>query len=173
MADNVVLNVGAGGATLATDDIGGVQYQRVKVSFGTDGSAADVSLAAGLPVVEALQSPQVSYVTIVGLAAGNTTNLDSTQITSGTAGKLLSIVFGSSVPLKGLLQTVLNGVGTTRVALFSKAGEEHTIRFPSKEFVTQVYSATVGLDGFRLQVTNLDTSQAADVYCTFFYDETT
>jgi hypothetical protein len=37
MADNVVLNAGSGGATAASDDIGGVQYQRVKLTLGADG----------------------------------------------------------------------------------------------------------------------------------------
>jgi hypothetical protein len=37
MADNVILNPGAGGATAASDDIGGIQYQRVKLTLGADG----------------------------------------------------------------------------------------------------------------------------------------
>src|SRR3990167_7421797 len=36
MADDIVLNAGAGGATLATDDIVGVHYQKVKLVDGTD-----------------------------------------------------------------------------------------------------------------------------------------
>ena len=35
MVDNVTLNTGSGGETLATDDVGGVQYQRVKLVDGT------------------------------------------------------------------------------------------------------------------------------------------
>ena len=50
MADNTLLNAGAGGDTIATDDIGGVKYQRVKVTFGVDGVAADVTATAPLPV---------------------------------------------------------------------------------------------------------------------------
>lgn len=46
MADNVVLNAGAGGDTAAADDVGGVKYQRVKRSFGRDGTAADVGTGA-------------------------------------------------------------------------------------------------------------------------------
>lgn len=49
MADNTVLNVGTGGDTIATDDIGGVKYQRVKPAFGADGSASDVSSSNPLP----------------------------------------------------------------------------------------------------------------------------
>ena len=37
MADNVVANLGEGGATFATDDIGGVQYPRHKIIIGADG----------------------------------------------------------------------------------------------------------------------------------------
>lgn len=50
MADNVAITAGAG-TTIATDDIGGgVQVQRVKATFGTDGTATDVSAANPLPV---------------------------------------------------------------------------------------------------------------------------
>lgn len=40
MADNVAITPGTG-ATIAADDIGGVLHQRVKLSLGADGSAAD------------------------------------------------------------------------------------------------------------------------------------
>lgn len=51
MADNIVLNAGSGGATIAADDISSVWHQRVKVEYGADGSATDVSLANPLPVL--------------------------------------------------------------------------------------------------------------------------
>lgn len=50
MADNTLLNAGSGGDTIATDDIGGVKHQRVKLSIGPDGSATDASNAAPVPV---------------------------------------------------------------------------------------------------------------------------
>lgn len=46
MADNVNITPGSG-AVAATDDIGGVQYQRVKINVGADGSANDVTPPAG------------------------------------------------------------------------------------------------------------------------------
>lgn len=49
MSDNVGYTPGAG-TSIATDDVGGVQYQRVKVAHGTDGNATDTSSAAPLPV---------------------------------------------------------------------------------------------------------------------------
>jgi hypothetical protein len=48
MADNVTLNAGAGGATCATDDVGGVQFQKVKLDIGADGVSLPV--AGALPV---------------------------------------------------------------------------------------------------------------------------
>lgn len=52
MADNTTLNAGTGGDVIATDDIAGVKYQRVKVNFGADGVASDVSSTNPLPVAE-------------------------------------------------------------------------------------------------------------------------
>ena len=50
MTDNTVLNPGTGGDTIATDDIAGVKYQRIKAGFGGDGVYTDVSAADPLPV---------------------------------------------------------------------------------------------------------------------------
>jgi len=50
MADNTVLPAGVGGDTIATDDIGGVKYQRVKPSWGSDGVAVDVDASNPLPI---------------------------------------------------------------------------------------------------------------------------
>lgn len=51
MADNVTIDPGAGGATVAADDVGGVHYQRVKLDAGGDGVSTPVVSGAGLPVV--------------------------------------------------------------------------------------------------------------------------
>ena len=51
MADNTTLNPGTGGDVIASDDIGGVKHQRVKIGFGVDGLYTDVSHSHHLPVV--------------------------------------------------------------------------------------------------------------------------
>lgn len=48
MADNISLP--GAGQTVATDEIGGVQYQRVKIAWGPDGVANDVQIGEPLPV---------------------------------------------------------------------------------------------------------------------------
>jgi len=51
MADNVTLNAGSGGSTVAADDIGGVQYPRSKIVIGADGTNdGDVSATNPLPI---------------------------------------------------------------------------------------------------------------------------
>ncbi len=48
MADNTTLDAGSGGDTIATDDIAGVKYQRVKVTAGADGTATDIIAGGGV-----------------------------------------------------------------------------------------------------------------------------
>jgi hypothetical protein len=54
MADNTVLNSGSGGDTVASDDIAGIKYQRVKLIHGADGvNDGDVANGNPLPVDDA------------------------------------------------------------------------------------------------------------------------
>lgn len=48
MADNITLNSGSGGSVVASDDIGGVHFQRVKLALGADGSATDAPIGGGV-----------------------------------------------------------------------------------------------------------------------------
>lgn len=60
MADNLGYTPGSG-ATVASDDIGGVQYQRVKIGVGADGVAVDVSSTDPMPVLLSDPSPATSF----------------------------------------------------------------------------------------------------------------
>jgi hypothetical protein len=50
MADNTTLNAGTGGDVIATDDIGGVKYQIVKMAYGPLDTATLVSSSNALPI---------------------------------------------------------------------------------------------------------------------------
>jgi hypothetical protein len=50
MADNTELNPGVGGDVIASDDIGGVKYQRVKLGWGGDGVYNEVDASLPYPV---------------------------------------------------------------------------------------------------------------------------
>ncbi len=173
MADDLVLNPGALGATLATDEIAGRHFQRVKATFGPDGTAGDVTAANPFPVdAQPLTTAKTSLATSTDLAASASTDLDSAQVSVATTAQLIGLMITSSVPLKAVLKTLLNGSESSDLAVFfTSASNNQPIWMPSKLFFTQVYDATAGLDGFRITVTNLDPTQASDVYCTFLYDE--
>lgn len=72
MADNITLNAGAGGDTVAADDVGGAKYQRSKRTLGRDGIVADVA----------------SMTRVLSAAAANQ---DSTVIKNG-AGTLYGLI---------------------------------------------------------------------------------
>jgi len=61
MADNISITPGVG-VDVATDEVGGKHYQRIKVSHGADGEATDTSADAPLPTLaraEVNDAPQV------------------------------------------------------------------------------------------------------------------
>ena len=65
MADNTTINPGASGDIIATDDIAGAKYQRVKLIHGADGTNdGDVSTANPYPV----QVNRISTATLSNVA---------------------------------------------------------------------------------------------------------
>lgn len=78
MADNVAITAGSG-TVIATDEIGGVNYQRVKPAWGTDGTAVDVSASNPLPVaaygelVEAIEALRMAVQALLRSGVGLST----------------------------------------------------------------------------------------------------
>ena len=109
MADNTTLNAGTGGDVIASDDIGGVKHQRVKVEFGADGSATDVSAANPLPSAVYSRTSKVAVTPTVTTAAYTAGNVVGGILTfsgvfdSANAGMLQAIrVRAKSVQTAGL-----------------------------------------------------------------------
>lgn len=173
MADNVTSNPGVDGVTWHTDEIGGVHFPEYKLAFGPKDTAIYVSHANPFPVdIYAITTPVTARVTTTDLASGASFDLDSAQIASGKTGELVAVSISSSIPVKADLHTVLNATPSAALeTLFAPAGSTKIFKFPSKKFFTVSESASIGFDGFRLTVTNLDPADAADVYVTFYYDE--
>lgn len=114
MADNVAITPGSG-ATVAADDIGGVLHQRVKVSIGADGSAADLAFggalaAASLPATIATDDPLQAKLGIVTETAPA-----SDTASSGLNGRLQRVA-QRLTSLIALLPTAL-GQGTMAQSL--------------------------------------------------------
>lgn len=113
MADNFVTNPGSGGSTFASDDISSVQYPRVKPSWGADGTAVDVSVAAPLPVQMVGQAAD-------GLSVHRSIDLDegTLEVVKASAGTVYAIYAYNSATAKRYVKfsnAASGTVGTTAV----------------------------------------------------------
>jgi hypothetical protein len=120
MADNVAITPGSG-AIAAADDIGGVLYQRVKVSHGADGSATDTSVSDPLPIaaygelVEAIEAMRMAVQALtrtIGLVTVDpATGRLRAEVVQATAANLLATVSLAASQTLGTLsnQTQMGG----------------------------------------------------------------
>lgn len=138
MTDNVVTSPpsGPGGATIACDDIGGVQHQRVKLVLGNDGvSDGDVSTTNPMPVLGEVTinplPPSRTYIRRFGL-----------NNTVGTTHELIDTI-GATAPYMPSSPVTIEAVSTSAADANPGAGA-HTIRIH-------------GLDaGFNLKTVDLN-----------------
>ena len=101
MADNVAITAGAG-TTIAADDVGaGVLHQRVKVTWGPDGTGTDADVGAGLPVdggdnfiVQVAPTVTAGAYTADDCIGGEMTIANAARI-SGDGGTLVGITMAS------------------------------------------------------------------------------
>ena len=173
MPDNIQLDAGSDGDVLAADLISGTKHQRVKVQYGDDGLATDVSDANPLPVDNnPVESIQTNTGNSTATAAGGSDDIDSTQVSSGKTGQLLQVIVSATIFYKAELKIVTNGVAGSVVHTWIGGPILPFPYTPShKTLHTIAQDVTAGLDGFRVTVTNLDTNEAADIYATFEWDE--
>lgn len=118
MADNVTYTPGSG-ATIAADDIGGVLHQRVKISVGADGAAADLSTTTPMPTqeqgelveaIEALRMAVGSLAKTIGYGLPNTSGQQIVEVRQATAANLNATVTGTltGVTTVSTVSTVTN-----------------------------------------------------------------
>ena len=114
MVDNVLLNpASASGAVMATDDIGGVHYQIVKVSFGALDTQTPITSAAPLPVGDGGGSLTVDgAVTVSGTVNVSATSASALIVTDDGD---FSIATTSAAPLVITDAGNLNIAGTVTV----------------------------------------------------------
>ena len=116
MVDNTELNAGTGGNTIATDDIAGIHHQRVKVEFGEDGAAIDVSAVNPLPVEVANGPPGPgTYDTFGHLVTGQLNNQVDVQFFRDTPQNLVTVsTTGSGAAVQNVGGALFSsGVDTT------------------------------------------------------------
>lgn len=161
MADNTQLNVGTGGDLIASDDIAGVKHQRVKVEFGADGSATDVSSASPLPVtvsgtVSIAANGVISTVnsTAVALGIGGVftgTSEDSTEFSDVR----VSVFSDQASAVDGLqMQQSSNGTNWDNIDSYSVpagTGKIFSVGVSARFFRIAYTNGAVAQTAFRLQ----------------------
>lgn len=93
MANNTTLNTGTGGDVIATDDIAGVKYQRIKLTDGVEDSTVAATVTAGnaLKVDGSAVTQPVSGTVTANIGTGAVTNagtfaVQETQVIADNAG---------------------------------------------------------------------------------------
>lgn len=147
MADNVVLNAGTGGDTVAADDVGGVKYQVVKVAVGADGAASLVSNSNPVPVsdaggaltvdgtVAATQSGTWNVGTVTTVTTVSAVTAISNALPAGTNNigdvDVLSVVPGTGATALGKAVDSAAGATDTGVALLAVRDDALTTLTPA------------------------------------------
>lgn len=114
-------------------------------------------------------NPATEDVTSAALAAGSSVDLDSTDVGATTL-KVAQIDITASVPWKARVMTVADAVETVHTVLFGPANTTLPWKPPHRDYIQQG-AAGAGFDGFRVEMTNMDNLDAADVYCTYYTEE--
>jgi hypothetical protein len=150
MADDTTLNPGSGGDVIATDDISGVKFQRVKLIHGADGTNdGDVAATNPLPV-------EISNANLV-----STDNSSSTPLTGGATftgtGEDVSDYCGISVQVFASHVSADDGLSMEFSTDGSNWDEKHTATVAattSREFTFPAHAKF-----FRVVYTNNSTAQ--------------
>ena len=120
MPDNVTIKDGAGAnSVIASDDIGGVNYQRVKIALGADGTAVDASASNPVPTaevgelleaIEALRFAVGALTRTIGMALPNAQGFPIMEIRQATAANLnVNVQGGVTANIgSGTLQALTN-----------------------------------------------------------------
>lgn len=133
MADNLAVS----GGTCATDDVGGVQFQRVKVCWGVDGTGTDTTATTPLPTVVVATGITSSGPTSVTSAAADTLILAANTQRRGCA-----ITNDSTATLKLSLGT--NAASATAFTVSIAAAGYYEVPFGYSGQIRGIWSAAYG-----------------------------
>ena len=144
----------------------GTTWDRIRTA-NTGRLQVDVVTGGGTDTpTSPINRPQTS----TALAAGSSANLQTVDLGSSGTLKLAKVRVGSSVACKWIIQAVDNAVATELTTVFTQAGTSEEFQPRHRNYWSHTFSANAGFDGFQVNATNLDASEAADVYATMEYE---
>lgn len=167
MADNITITQGSG-TTIATDDVGGVQYQRVKLVDATDGSSTAAGVAANpLQVSLANTAANSTAVKVDGSAvtqpvSGTVTVTGTVTANVGTGVGSSTIADGSSTSIKASVLDYTNSnplavrlTDTSGDYVAAGAGTQYA---NGDAVATPTGTAVLGFDGANVRAVATDSS---------------
>lgn len=116
MADNYTTNPGTGGSTFASDDIGGVQFPRVKLVLGGDGvNDGDASATNPLATADIFTNPSANFTRPADTTAYAAGDLVANSTTAGSVSPMSLTVARNAAGsfLIHRLKLHKSGTGTT------------------------------------------------------------
>lgn len=147
----------------------GTTWDRVRTA-NTGRLQVDVITGGG---TDTPTSPVSKYATNSAQAANAAFDFDSASLTSAGTIKLTKVIWSSSVMTKCEVKNDVNSVLTTMTVGFAQPGMTGVLEPPGtrtgRNYWAIAFSAS-GTNLFRATITNLDVSDAADTYCTLFYE---
>lgn len=123
----------------------------------------DVLSGGGSTVPTNAATDITNLTTPINLAAGASGNADTADLASKY---LWQVVVSGSIAFKVVIATLSNGTATNK-AVFFGGPNNPVVWNPRAGFLQS--GSTAGADGFRAAITNLDTTETADFYASFFY----
>ncbi len=152
-----------GAATVAKQPALGTAGTASSDVITVQGIASMTPLSVSGSFTDSPTNPASSTQTSAAVAAGSSGTLATGDIKSKY---LWGIDISCSVSYKAVVGTVANGSTTSVTVLFGRAGETLQWKPANRKFFQS--GNTAGTDGFSCVITNQDTSDAADVYATFY-----
>lgn len=117
MADNTTLNAGTGGDVIASDDIGGVKFQRMKLVHGAEGTnGGDIASTNPLPVGKFFSTRSDTYTT-----TGNGTTVDVSAKPCSQFGLQVKGTGAAATAWNIILEGSLDGTNFTEIGRHSDA----------------------------------------------------
>jgi hypothetical protein len=146
MADNTTLNTGVGGDTIATDDIGGVKFQRIKLIHGNDGvNDGDVSATNPLPTAVF----DGTDLAINSLSAG--TGANGLMVAQGATNFFVSTANSSTAQLaaaatfNGTIESVLSAPYASIIIDTDQTGTLVVKQYITSSAATQIINTTFNI----------------------------
>lgn len=142
MTDNVILNPGTGGDTVAADDIAGIKYQRIKTGFGEEGVYADVSLTDPLPVSDLIAAELLDGMQTLLIRLLNATNSPRGYDVALGRNRMTAILESGTVTTVTTVTTVSTVTAVNGVANIGSIGNQQAQLLTNGQNVS-AWAATV------------------------------